>query len=640
MRQIIRKQFLRLLPFQVLLLVVNAINGIVDSVAASNLIGETAMSAIGLYGPVNHLLYAVSITLVSGSQILCGRYMAKNDRGALRNVFSVNLAFSAILSAVTALGMALMVRTGLTALMVPGAEEQEALNRYFLGMALGVPGLVLGQQLFAFLSLENRTRRTMAATLLCVATNAVCNVLFVAGFGMGVFGLALASVLSYWAFFGVMAAYYIAGKSALHFSAHGLRWGEAGSIVKLGYPGALSRFVEMFRCIIVNALILRYVGAVGLSSFAASNSVMAICWALPFGMTAVSRMLLSVSVGEEDRQVTRDTMQVGIRTGGAIVLGLSLLVAVCAVPLTRLFFRNPSDPVYGMTVTAFRMLPFCMPFSVVQQHFACYYQTMEKKRFASILPIMNGAVDVVLFSMLLMPGLGMTGLYLANILNGVVCLILIWAFSVSENRHLPRGMDDLLAMPMGFGIPEEDTLNFRVRSMADVAEISRDVEDFCLGKGIDARRALLAGLALEEMAGNVVEHGFEGDSEIGIKQVRRTSQNRMKKAVLKRNAEGVSIPVAGPSLSGEARNATPSRKYSAEIRVSVKEDDVILRFRDDCPPFDPGEQLRGNENSAVRQMFDEAHDITMNVGIRLVYGITSSVRYDNVLGLNVLIVYI
>ena len=87
-------------------------------------------------------------------------------------------------------------------------------------------------------------------------------------------------------------------------SLKGMDWREAKNIVVLGYPGSLSRFMEMFRCMIVNSLILRFVGSVGLSSFAASNSVMAIFWSLPFGMMAVDRMLLSVSVGEEDRKAT------------------------------------------------------------------------------------------------------------------------------------------------------------------------------------------------------------------------------------------------------------------------------------------------------------------------------------------------
>ena len=48
--------FFKLLPYQVLLLIITSVNGIVDSIYASNVIGQTAMSAIGLFGPLNHFL--------------------------------------------------------------------------------------------------------------------------------------------------------------------------------------------------------------------------------------------------------------------------------------------------------------------------------------------------------------------------------------------------------------------------------------------------------------------------------------------------------------------------------------------------------------------------------------------------------
>ena len=43
----------RLLPIQVLLAMVGSINGIVSSLFASNFVGTDAMSAIGLYSPIN-----------------------------------------------------------------------------------------------------------------------------------------------------------------------------------------------------------------------------------------------------------------------------------------------------------------------------------------------------------------------------------------------------------------------------------------------------------------------------------------------------------------------------------------------------------------------------------------------------------
>lgn len=63
--RLLSRLFFRLLPYQVLLIVINAVNGIVDSLYASNVIGKDAMSAIGLFGPLNHFLYAAGIMFVS-----------------------------------------------------------------------------------------------------------------------------------------------------------------------------------------------------------------------------------------------------------------------------------------------------------------------------------------------------------------------------------------------------------------------------------------------------------------------------------------------------------------------------------------------------------------------------------------------
>ncbi len=110
--------FFRLLPYQVLLIVINAVNGIVDSLYASNVLGTDAMSAIGLFGPLNHFLYAASITFVSGSQILYGRYLAQK-RENIHGLFSVMIVTSVCLSLLTSglLGL------GVTSYMLDDCEK-------------------------------------------------------------------------------------------------------------------------------------------------------------------------------------------------------------------------------------------------------------------------------------------------------------------------------------------------------------------------------------------------------------------------------------------------------------------------------------------------------------------------------------
>ncbi|MBQ6582665.1 MAG: ATP-binding protein, partial [Mogibacterium sp.] len=148
----------------------------------------------------------------------------------------------------------------------------------------------------------------------------------------------------------------------------------------------------------------------------------------------------------------------------------------------------------------------------------------------------------------------------------------------------PRNMEELLVIPDEFGVPEEERMDLTVRSMDEVVEVSARVQEFCRKHEIDERRSYLAGLFLEEMAGNVVEHGFVKDN----------------------------------------------RTHSVDIRVVHKEENVILRIRDDCLPFDPAE----------RQNIVDPEDAAKNIGIRMVYRIAEKVEHQNILGLNVLTIRI
>ena len=575
--------FFRLLPFQVLLLAISAVNGIVDSVYASNVIGKSAMSAIGLFGPFNHFLYAASMLFVSGTQMLYGRYLAK-DRQNINGLLSVNLVVSGGLAVVSTLLMVLGAATGVTRVFINTQPDLQMLNDYIYGQAIGIPALVLGQQLFSFLSLENQTKLTMVASIACLVANAVFDHIFILVLNMGTFGLGLSTSVSFLVFFGIQAFFYFRGKSEWKISLRGCRWKDAGKIFTLGYPGALSRFVEMFRCLIVNGLILAYIGNDGVSSFAASNSLLAVIWAIPFGMVAVSRMLFSISIGEEDRRSLVSVFRI-VMTKGMLLMGVIVaLLVILAEPLTRMFYQNPADPVYHMTVMGFRLLPLCMPLSLISLHFAAYAQTAEKKVLSVVLPVMDGMLGVTLCSLILIPLMkNMNALYLSNILNGGICMLVIFFGAWIHRKKCPRTFEQFMDIPDNIGVGKKDRIDISVTKLEEVMEVSKTIISFCKEHKVDTRRGYFAGLCMEEMAGNVAEHGFTGEK----------------------------------------------KGRSADIRVVLKRDEIILRIRDNCEGFDP--------TSLYAKIAEgESDDAGKNVGIKLVYSIAKDVSYQNLLGMNVL----
>ena len=346
----------------------------------------------------------------------------------------------------------------------------------------------------------------------------------------------------------------------------------------------------------------RYVDGVVASNGIGQTAMTAIGMFGPFNhlLYAISMMLVSGSqilcgryIGKDRKQELRNAFSVDLAVSGLISAAIALLMAE---PLTRLFFRDPLDPVYGMTVTGLRMLPFCMPFSVVNQAISVYAQIMQKKLFSTVLPVPNGAVHVVRFSFLLIPVIGMTGLYAANLLNGVCCLLVAAVFAASEIRRLPRNLTDLLAFPKGFGVREEDYLEFSVTEEKDVPTVAQRVERFCLDRGVDRRRAVFSGLATEEMAGNFC-----------------------------------------------LRSADLRHWRCLEIRVTPLGEDVMMRLRDNGVSFNPQEEIETKDpckDVGVQILLDSAKEVQHRMGIMVTRGISQEIRYRNVLGMNVLMIRI
>ncbi len=574
------KLLFMLLPVQVLLASIGAVNGIVSSFFASNFIGDDAMSAVGYYSPINQLISAISIMFVTGSTILCGKYIGGNQVRKMRNVFTLDMILSGIVSGILTLIVTLMPLLGATRLMTPDPDAIAALDPFMLGQALGIIPFMLGSQLSSFLSLENRMKRTMVASLSYIVINLALCFLFVQVLSFGPLGLALANSIGMWAFFLIPAAYFLSGKSELRLVRKGLEWRESLDIVKIGAAGAITNAYVAIRGFIVNGIISAYVGSAGISAFAASGAMLALFWAIPTGMQAVSRMMISIGVGEEDKNTLTDVMKTALFRFVPLMCAVSAMLILAAVPLTMVFFRNPADPVYDMTVWAYRILPLCMPLSVICMHFVCYGMASNKQGFVHVMALLDGVICVSSFSALLVPQIGMNGVYIANVLNGVVTTIVIVLYAILKKRGVPKNMEELMVIPADFGVKEEERLDFAVSGMEDVIGISEQVQSFCLDRGIDKRRSMYASLSLEEMAGNVVKHGFEKEE----------------------------------------------KPRHAFVRAIHKNDDVILCIKDDCRAFDP----------VARYRLADQNDRTANIGLRIVTGMAKDVNYQNILGLNVL----
>lgn len=577
--KVTRKLFFSLVPVQILLVMCGGVNIIIDSAFASNLIGPNAVAATGLYGPPAKVLDTINALIFGGAQILCGRYLGENTLKRARSIFTLDMITVTLIGIAGTVLFFFFPEAVARVVTRPDNPLIPDLIDYLRGISSGVIPFLLGTQLTSFLQLENKDKLGYIGIGGMFVANTICDYVFIGVLNMGIFGLGLATAVSNWVPVIVAGIYFLSKKSVFSLDMSDLHIRDLGEISKHGFPTAGTQFLLAFKSIILNAIILRFAGSDGLASFAAVNSFGYVYWAVPAGMSSAMITLASIYAGEKDEGAVDLLMRIYIKKAVPIVAGASVVMALLAYPLTNLFFHDPSSPVYSMTLIGFILFPLYAPFSTLVVGFRDLWRCLEHKFAVNYIVFCDGLLYVTLLSYIMSSFWGMTGIWIAQVAGCVLMVLTIPVISLIINKKMPRGITDLCCYPAGFGVDADRRLNLSIHSMKEVINISEHVISFCLDHGIAKSTANRAGLCIEELAGNIVSHGFTG-----------------------------------------------RKNESVDISVTVSGEELIIKFKDNGVLFNPKE---------IDDIF-VPEDPARNAGIRIVKNISKEMEYHSLLGLNIL----
>ena len=581
--QVLEKLFFKLLPVQILIFGMNSINSIVDGVIAGRYIDGRTVGVIGLFFAIVGIVSAISSVILGGGTVLSGNYIGAGDLEKTRGVFSLCISLSFII------GLAI----SLICFCFPeqiatfcGADESLMMSvmQYSRGYSLGILPMFLSQQLASYLQLETQSKRNYIGVAAMIFFNITLDILFVSVLKMGVLGLAYATSACNWIYFLVLATYYFSGKAQMKFSFSNILWEKTFELIRIGSPGALLQFCLAMRDLTLNRVILRYGGEAGLSSRASMGMATGFFVALGVGGGTVIRMLASVYVGEEDKDSIKSLIKLSLTKMMAMMCGLMVLMLLLAGPIAAIFFPDKASEVYILTKQQFLIYALALPGILIVQIQTNYLQATRNNLAVHVSSIVDGYFSVVVPSLILAPVMGALGVWWATPIGIVITMLVYPVYAMIYWKHLPKGVDEWLLFRNGFGVKDEDRLCITVNSMDDVIGSSQRIQEFVSDKGYDKRTAYFAALAMEEMSGNIVSHGFNADN----------------------------------------------RKHDMDVRVLSLNDGILLRIKDDCIPFNPIDM----------EKLLKPEDPSRNIGIRMISKIADEFSYQNMLGLNVLTIKI
>ena len=582
--QMIGKLFFNMLPVQILIFAMGSVNSIVDGAVAGRFIGASAVGVVGLYYSMVNIILAVGSVILSGSSVLCGRFMGRGDLKKTEGIFSLNMTLTFISGLFLAL-ISLLFPGQLAVFLGTSEALKSDLITYIIGYSLGILPMLFSQQIASFLQLERQSLRGYIGIAGMTLSNALLDIVLVVVLKMGILGLALATSFSNIIYFLIIVPYYLSKKAQLHFSIKNVLWNYAANLIKIGLPEALLIFCLAIRGIFINRILLHYAGNDGLSAMSAFNMVCGILVAYCLGNGSVVRMLVSVYVGEEDKGSIRQLIRIIFTKAMALVVAITAAIILLSPYLTSIFFPDRNTEVYHLTYQLFIIYSLCLPFILICKVHSNYFQAMGHTIFVNFLSVFDGFFSMVIPALILAPTMGALGVWLANPIGIGLTILTVPIYRLICQKRLPKTVDDYLFFKPDFGVPPEDSLWIPIKDNSDLSIASSKVQTFCENHGLEKRAAYYSALCLEEIAGNVIKHGFEVDN----------------------------------------------KKHSLNALVIINTDTITLRIKDDCKPFDPSE---------MAEMVSEQKDSFENIGIRMVYKIADDVNYQNLLGLNVLTINI
>ncbi len=340
---------------------------------------------------------------------------------------------------------------------------------------------------------------------------------------------------------------------------------------KAGIPSAAFILMSALKSIIINSVVVRVLGNDSMAVYSVCANAVLIAELCVGGVISLIQNIAGILYGERDYFGIRMLCKRVLIYSYAAIAALLLIFLVSPQFIAGLFGIREGE-MAELSKIALRIFACSFPFYVYNKFLMAYYQTILQAGLSTVITVLQGFVAIVPLTLVGMSFWGLPGVCIAAVVSEAVTIFLGICYRKWGQYTKKFTGQDLYMLPE---IIEETYLDFSIENnIEDVVSLSEQIIQFCKKNNIVERDAKILGLALEEIAANIVKYGYRSD-----------------------------------------------RKNYIDISFTIQDGKYILRIRDDGIPFNP----------LAKELPEGTHFIG---GIGLVRKMVSDFQYMRVLNMN------
>ena len=227
----------------------------VDSIIVGRYVGDNALAAVGSAAPIYNLLLVLFMGVSAGASVMVAQYFGAKDREGLSKSIGNAIVLTALASLIIMGVGAVTIRPLLNMLGTPESIIDWCYS-YLMVLIMGIAGT---SYYFIFTGILRGMGDSVSALVyLLVATvmNIALDIWFVAGLGLGVFGVALATIIAQItsAILSFIKLMKMRQVFDMKLKCMKLEKEYAGTTLKLGLPSGLTQMIFSAAMIVVQSL--------------------------------------------------------------------------------------------------------------------------------------------------------------------------------------------------------------------------------------------------------------------------------------------------------------------------------------------------------------------------------------------------
>ena len=566
-----------------------AVGTLVDGAFIGNFLGVNAVAAYGMIWPLTLAFGLIGGILSGGSRNLYTNLAGHGKTEEANRIFTLACLMSFVLSGLM-IAVVYLCKTPLATVLGARGENahlQPLIGSYVTAFVLGLPFDSTAKILSSYMGLDSDHARVIYATAAMTAADIAGDAIAIFVFHGGMFALGLATAIGQVVYFSVLSTHFTRKKRMLRLIFRGLgnELDKIGKILASGAPAGTVRIASAIGGIAINHIIAGSASSSYIAAYSVHKSMGSLVSATYLGIADTVWILSSIYFGEEDRkaldQLQRTSFRIGMYITGIAALVLLLFPRFFA----SVYMGRENAEALVLGAQAIRLFAISIPLYMIAYLFDDYLMGVERLKSAHIYSLFLECGIIVPAVWIMVRLIGGRGAWFATPVTLLLIILNTYFFIIRKGIGNTFSIKRLL-LTKDFGTAADKELNISADTMMEVIGMSRLAGLFCQENGISKKQANALALCIEELGSNVIRHGFND-----------------------------------------------GKPHSIDIRILVKSNELILRVRDDCRPFNLLEQYE-----LIR--YQPEDDPAKNIGIRMVVKSCKDIKYLSTMSTNNLILRI